>query len=104
MKYNVKFAHAFKKSYRKLAQKEQDLLFELVDRLANNETLEEKYHDYQLKGKFAAYRECHIKPDLLLLYQKRNDIWCLFVSTLAATASSFENPSPSFNHFLLPQS
>ena len=77
MKYNVKFAHAFKKSYRKLAQKEQDLMFELIDRLANNETLEEKHHDHKLKGEFLGYRECHIKPDLLLLYQKHDDILVL---------------------------
>ena len=77
MKYNMKFAHAFKKSYRKLAQKEQDLMFELIDRLANNETLEEKHHDHKLKGEFLGYRECHIKPDLLLLYQKHDDILVL---------------------------
>ncbi|MDE7317491.1 MAG: type II toxin-antitoxin system YafQ family toxin [Helicobacter sp.] len=89
MKYNVKFAHAFKKSYRKLAQKEQDLLFKLVDRLANNETLEEKYHDHQLKGKFAAYRECYIKPDLSLLYQKHNDILVLVCINIGSHSELF---------------
>ena len=89
MKYNVKFAHAFKKSYRKLAQKEQDLMFELIDRLANNETLEEKYHDHKLKGEFLGYRECHIKPDLLLLYQKHDDILVLVCINVGSHSELF---------------
>ncbi|MDE6045441.1 MAG: type II toxin-antitoxin system YafQ family toxin [Helicobacter sp.] len=89
MKYNVKFAHAFKKSYRKLAQKEQDLMFELIDRLANNETLEEKHHDHKLKGEFLGYRECHIKPDLLLLYQKHDDILVLVCINVGSHSELF---------------
>ena len=28
----------------------------------------EKYKDHQLIGKMKDFRECHIKPDLLLIY------------------------------------
>jgi mRNA interferase YafQ len=30
--------------------------------------LVEKYKDHQLIGKMKDFRECHIKPDLLLIY------------------------------------
>ena len=30
------------------------------------------YRDHALSGKWAGYRECHIKPDLLLIYRKVN--------------------------------
>ena len=89
MKYNVKFSHAFKKSYRKLAQREQLLLFEVVDRLANDEVLEEKYHDHKLKGEFSEYRECHIKPNLLLLYQKHDDILVLVCINVGSHSELF---------------
>ncbi|EAJ1622669.1 type II toxin-antitoxin system YafQ family toxin [Campylobacter upsaliensis] len=29
-----------------------------------------KYKDHALKGNLKTFRECHIKPDLLLIYQK----------------------------------
>lgn len=44
------------------------LLEEVVNKLANQEKLEPKYRDHQLGGKFSDFRECHIKPDWLLIY------------------------------------
>lgn len=44
------------------------LLEEVVNKLANQEVLEEKYHDHALSGDYADFRECHIKPDWLLVY------------------------------------
>jgi mRNA interferase YafQ len=40
--------------------------------LANDQTLPAKYRDHDLDGDWAGYRECHIKPDLLLIYQKQD--------------------------------
>lgn len=66
----IKFAKSFKKSYKKLSPKEQKIFIEVSKKLANNETLEGKYRDHELKGNFQSYRECHLKPDLLLIYKK----------------------------------
>ena len=35
--------------------------------------MKEKYCDHDLKGKWLGFRECHIKPDLLLIYKKRDN-------------------------------
>ncbi len=43
-------------------------LEEVVNKLANQEKLDEKYHDHPLSGDFSDFRECHIKPDWLLVY------------------------------------
>lgn len=48
-------------------------LLEVLSCLANGEVLPEKYLDHQLKGKLSKYRECHIKPDLLLVYETSDD-------------------------------
>jgi len=32
--------------------------------------LEPQYRDHDLSGNWAGYRDCHIKPDLLLIYRK----------------------------------
>lgn len=39
----------------------------LIKKLANNEILDEKYHDHELSGTFKNIRECHVCPDLLLM-------------------------------------
>ena len=44
------------------------LLDVVVTKLANQETLDEKYHDHALSGDYSDFRECHIKSDWLLVY------------------------------------
>ncbi len=40
--------------------------------LMADEPLPEKCRDHALTGDWAGYRECHLKPDLLLIYSKRD--------------------------------
>lgn len=44
----------------------------VVATLALGEQLDSIYRDHQLQGELSAYRECHIRGDLLLVYQIRN--------------------------------
>ncbi len=41
--------------------------------LANDQPLEPRYRDHDLSGDWAGYRECHVKPDLLLIYRKSGE-------------------------------
>lgn len=43
---------------------------EALHRLCNDLELPDKYRDHELVGEFKGVRDCHIKPDLLLLYRK----------------------------------
>lgn len=38
--------------------------------LMNGSAMPEKYRDHALSGDWQGCRECHIKPDLLLIYEK----------------------------------
>ncbi len=86
MKYTVKFTSAYKKSYKLMKKRGLDLslLNEVVERLANGEKLAEKYHDHELSGEYTGFRECHIKPDWLLIYLLEDDVLTL---TLVDTGS-----------------
>ena len=42
----------------------------VVEALANDLPLEPRHHDHALSGEWADQRDCHLKPDLLLIYQK----------------------------------
>jgi mRNA interferase YafQ len=48
-------------------------LFCVVDMLANDQQLELRYYDHALSGEWKDHRDCHIKPDLVLIYQKPGD-------------------------------
>ena len=45
-------------------------LASIVETLANDQPLEPRYHDLALSGEWGDYRDCHVKPDLVLIYQK----------------------------------
>ena len=66
----VKFTSKFKKDYKLIKKRGMNinLLKEIVDKLANNIPLEEKYKDHELTGNYKGFRECHIQPDWLLIY------------------------------------
>lgn len=61
----------FKKDY-KLAQKRDvdiDELFKVIGMLQKQEPLPEEKRDHPLVGNYKGYRECHVRPDLLLIYK-----------------------------------
>lgn len=69
MVYTVFRTTTFKKSFKKLQEKEKEQVFEIIEKLINGETLEKKYRNHLLTGNFQGCIECHIKPDLLLIYK-----------------------------------
>lgn len=80
----INFAKSFKKSYKKLNKNDKELFAEVSLKLANNEILEPKYKDHALKGEYIGFRECHLKPDLLLIYQKQESeliLYCLNIGS-----------------------
>nr|WP_157278218.1 type II toxin-antitoxin system YafQ family toxin [Aliarcobacter butzleri] len=72
--YQIFRTTSFKKNYKKLSQKNKNILKEVIIKLANNEILEEKYKDHKLIGDYLGCRECHIKPDLMLIYRIDNQV------------------------------
>jgi len=67
----VHYSNKFNKDLKRLQKSSEDMerLIALIKILKNNVNLPEKFRDHQLKGKYAHHRECHIKPDLLLIYK-----------------------------------
>ena len=42
----------------------------IVQTLATDNVLEPRHHDHELSGPWTSFRDCHVKPDLVLIYQK----------------------------------
>ncbi len=74
IKYRLFKTNSFKRSYKKLRlSDEEDLAYiDVVYNLLCDEKLLKKYKDHQLIGNLKDFRECHIKPDLLLIYMIEN--------------------------------
>ena len=80
-KYSVIFTPTFKRDY-KLIQKrgyDTELIKEIIAKLANGEELPERNRDHALTGNYKGCRECHIKPDWLLIYQIEGEELILYL-------------------------
>jgi len=42
----------------------------VVKALATDQPLAERHHDHPLTGDWKDHRDCHVKPDLVLIYRK----------------------------------
>lgn len=71
----IERSSAFKRDYKReikgqyRAMLDADLL-PVLAALANDQPLAPRYRDHNLSGQWEGYRECHIKPDLLMIYRK----------------------------------
>ena len=70
IKYRLFKTNTFKRSYKKkrLSDEEELAYIDVAYNLLCDNKLVEKYKDHQLIGNMKDFRECHIKPDLLLIY------------------------------------
>jgi len=74
----IERSSAFKRDYKREAKGEYRATLDKVLRpvlvaLATDQLLAARYRDHGLAAKWANYRECHVKPDLLLIYRKSDD-------------------------------
>jgi mRNA interferase YafQ len=66
---------AFKRDYKRVKtiprhRNVETILPEILALLLDDQPLPERNRDHALSGNWTGYRECHIKPDLLLIYKK----------------------------------
>jgi mRNA interferase YafQ len=71
----IRRSTAFKRDYRRIrtTPKYRDidaLLAAILDMLASDRPLPPHHSDHALSGDWSGYRECHVRPDLLLIYDK----------------------------------
>ena len=74
-------SNQFKKDL-KLARKRGckiERLRDVVNTLANEQRLDEKYRDHGLTGIYNGFRECHIEPNWLLIYRINQEALELFL-------------------------
>ena len=71
----IERTHQFKRDYRRESRGRHradldERMASVVYALASDAPLEPRLHDHALSGPWADFRDCHVKPDLVLIYQK----------------------------------
>ena len=74
----VRYTSRFKRDYKREKAGRHgkgldDLLLFVVDLLAKDEPLSVLNRDHPLTGEWGDHRDCHLKPDLVLIYRKTLD-------------------------------
>ncbi len=85
-KYDLVLSGRFKKDLKKSIKRNVDIseLNTVVEILLAGEKLPERFQDHGLSGNWTGHRECHIKPDWLLVYYIQDD---MSVLTLTRTGT-----------------
>lgn len=71
----IKYTSRFKRDYKREKKGQyktvldHDLL-SIIKQLASDTPLAYRHRDHALTGNWQDYRDCHIKPDLVLIYRK----------------------------------
>lgn len=72
--YGIVATRSYERSCKKLLKsgREKDIkeLEKIISLIASDTKLDAKFKDHKLHGQLFRLRACHIKPDLLLIYQK----------------------------------
>lgn len=82
----------FKKDYKRLkrsGQYQMEKLLYVLDLLCAEQPLPAQYRDHTLTGNFRDFRECHIAPDWLLIYQINQSELILTASRTGSHAELF---------------
>jgi mRNA interferase YafQ len=74
----IKYTSRFKRDYNReksgiLGKRLDKLLMAAVNMLAADQPLPERRRDDQLAGEWKDHRDCHIRPDLVLICRKPDD-------------------------------
>ena len=88
---DVVLSNRFKKDLKLAAKRGLDLdaLNAIVDQLAAGQPLPDKNRDHALTGDYIGFRECHITPDWLLIYEVRESELILVLSRTGTHSDLF---------------
>ena len=81
--YNLRYSVSFKKGFKKTKRNSRFILSEfeqIANDLINGKSLDKKYQNHKLHGEWNRCYECHLAPDILLIYEvnREEGIVCMY--------------------------
>ncbi|MBP5427045.1 MAG: type II toxin-antitoxin system YafQ family toxin [Clostridiales bacterium] len=89
--YKIVFTKKMRRDVKLAKKRGKDItkLAKVLDMIAQKVDLPIKYKDHQLNGELSDFRECHIEPDWLLVYQYLDDILVVVATATVTHADLF---------------
>ena len=89
--YKIVYTNQMKKDAKLMKKRGKDLnkLINVLSLLSTGNLLPIQYRDHQLTGNLHDFRECHIEPDWLLMYQIFEDTLILSATATGSHADLF---------------
>lgn len=90
--YVIVTTSRYRSSFKRISRQKdfnRKALEKVIDALARGEKLAPRYHDHQLSGTLKEFRECHVQNDLLLVYQKHDNLLILSLVDIGTHSSLF---------------
>lgn len=74
----IEWTARFKRDYKREAKGKYSLaladeLLAVLDTLSRDQALDQRCRDHGLNGEWIGCRDCHVKPDLILIYEKPDE-------------------------------
>lgn len=89
--YKIVYTNRMKKDAKLMKKRGKDMnkLVHVLSLLASGTPLPAQYKDHFLTGNLQDFRECHIEPDWLLIYQICKDTLILSATAMGSHADLF---------------
>ena len=89
--YAIRPTTRFQKDLKRIERRGYNisLIADIIRKLAAGESLPEKNKDHSLSGDYAGFRECHITPDWLLIYQISDNDLILYLTRTGTHSDLF---------------
>ena len=65
------------------------MITDVIDILAKGENLPEKYKNHPLKGELKGYYDCHVLPDLVMVYKIEKERLVLILFDIETRSNLF---------------
>lgn len=88
--YKLKFSRDFNRTFAKLRQKDKDLVETTLGLLALGKKLPASYKNHRLKGKLKDRYDCHVRGDLVLVYEKNEKALILTAIKIGKHSNTLE--------------
>ena len=91
----IRYSTTFKKDFKRVKANPKhskvldDRLKTALTILCQNQPLPESFKDHHLIGNWKGFRECHLKPDLLLIYRLTSDGKALELARIGSHSELF---------------
>ena len=88
----IELTSKMKRDVKRMQKRGKDMLKlrEVLKLLVSHQVLPLQFKDHQLRGEMREYRECHIEPDWLLIYQIFEDRLTLLASGTGSHSDLFD--------------